>query len=929
MKRTPSIRWLLPAFLAAGLIVSFHDVVFRGRTLMTANFAPGTSPTGIGAYGYTGRREALRPVLDASGSARSHTPAAHVARRMVGRGELPLWNPHLAAGMPFLAEMPSALLFPPQWILLISDAPWVWESYWLLRIFLAGLGAGLYLRLMGSGRVAVLFGAYAYMLCGAHLSLLNVVHMNAAAVFPFLLCCAERAVRSPTRTAVGWLALALGLQILAGTAEGSAFALVFVGAYFLYRVFTLPERRKLLGRRLVGGLAAVLIGLALSAPMWIPFLEFLGLSYHVHPRGVGLQALPLVKFSQIVAPTILGPMWGYWDGSHPLSDPGYAGTTVCLLALLALLSGAALRSPWSFFAGAALFSILKVYGFPGFNWIVANLPPFDRSYTSVFLGTPLFLSLAVLAGAAVDRIARGEGSGLRSASLAMIALIGFFVWVYFPSAQARAAVTALLRGALPAVILALAVLVLSEIGRRGRLAAGGVAACLLGLLVIDLFVPIPRTRLDRDDLFREPPYVTFLGERRSEAPFRVIGTANILGPNWASAHGLDDIGAYTPLFVGRYDRWMRSMMGVTAPWVYTMNHALIPDLDVDGADLINLKYVIAPTTSTSDLHPGPRSQVIPGNVARGEILPGQEAGQTFLCTEDGLSAIGVLMALYARRNRGTLEFRLYEGVPEGRPIRVAWARMEEIRGNVHHLFRFDPVQGSRGKRFAFTLRSPDARPGNAVTVWAHPTGRYPEGQRLENGKPLEGDLGFEIHTTPPDARYHLAYDREVKIFENRRCLPRAYVVPEAEWASTSEEAFVRMKAEGFDPRRSVVLEGEGEAAGSGGALWRADGSRARVTTYGANQVVVAVDAKAPGYLVLVDTYFPGWQASVDGDRRPIRPANGLFRAVRVETGDREVRFSYRPGSFRVGLGCAFLAALALGGLFLGGSLRRRPARGPL
>jgi uncharacterized membrane protein YfhO len=65
--------------------------------------------------------------------------------------------------------------------------------------------------------------------------------------------------------------------------------------------------------------------------------------------------------------------------------------------------------------------------------------------------------------------------------------------------------------------------------------------------------------------------------------------------------------------------------------------------------------------------------------------------------------------------------------------------------------------------------------------------------------------------------------------------------------------------------------------------------------------------------LLLDTYFPGWKATVDGRTTPIYRADYNFRAVSLPEGAHTVTFTYRPLSFRLGLGTSgvMLGLLAL------------------
>lgn len=79
-----------------------------------------------------------------------------------------------------------------------------------------------------------------------------------------------------------------------------------------------------------------------------------------------------------------------------------------------------------------------------------------------------------------------------------------------------------------------------------------------------------------------------------------------------------------------------------------------------------------------------------------------------------------------------------------------------------------------------------------------------------------------------------------------------------------------------------------------------DPGSARVVQDQGEVVRIGVDADQASYLVLTDTWYPGWTAYVDGERTRIRRANHFFRGVPVEPDDREVVFRYEPASLRTG-----------------------------
>ncbi len=77
------------------------------------------------------------------------------------------------------------------------------------------------------------------------------------------------------------------------------------------------------------------------------------------------------------------------------------------------------------------------------------------------------------------------------------------------------------------------------------------------------------------------------------------------------------------------------------------------------------------------------------------------------------------------------------------------------------------------------------------------------------------------------------------------------------------------------------------------------------------RVELEVSAPRAGFLVLNDTYFPGWQARVDGVAAPIFRTNFFVRGVVVPAGTRRVVFEYRPLSLALGATLSGLGLLLL------------------
>jgi hypothetical protein len=82
-----------------------------------------------------------------------------------------------------------------------------------------------------------------------------------------------------------------------------------------------------------------------------------------------------------------------------------------------------------------------------------------------------------------------------------------------------------------------------------------------------------------------------------------------------------------------------------------------------------------------------------------------------------------------------------------------------------------------------------------------------------------------------------------------------------------------------------------------------------------NRFTATVTLEQGGYVVLSDTYYPGWRVFVDGEPQPLLRANYLFRAVAAPAGQHEIVFEYAPLSATVGLAISIASLVIWIGLW--------------
>ena len=170
----------------------------------------------------------------------------------------------------------------------------------------------------------------------------------------------------------------------------------------------------------------------------------------------------------------------------------------------------------------------------------------------------------------------------------------------------------------------------------------------------------------------------------------------------------------------------------------------------------------------------------------------------------------------------------------------------------------------------------------------------------------------------------VAYDAaDARIQVNPHALPRAFLVGRQQVVASEPEALAAVTAGAFRPRLAAVTEERVPGVPDRGAAGGPPGA-ATVTAYERERVAVRSTADRPSLLVLTDTWYPGWKATVDGRDATVHRVNYVTRGVAVPAGTHRVELRYEPASWRAGWIVTLLALLALAAAVAAGT--RRPAR---
>ncbi len=893
-------------------------------------------------------------------------------------GHLPLWNPYLFLGVPFLANPQAAVLYPLHWPLswLTPAQALIWSA--LLHVWLAaGFTYAYARRSFALSRPAAWLTGAIFGLGGFTLARIeNINQLNALAWLPATLWLYDETVR-----AAGWsrrirwgsaLAVVIALQLLAGHTQTFFVNMCGLAVYAAWPAVKgwrqpLPLRLRsarppkaslrrekhasLLLNRLLP-LLTVLPALLLCAAQLLPTLELNGLGL----RTGGLSYRQAASFSlrpRLLAQSLLPPFDGGLAQAFASEGYGeflgYVGVAALILVALGIRGcrkpdafpdahpgstgasgasgrGAACDAPLVL-AVTGFFLALGAYN-PVYYLLWRFVPGFDLFRAPARWLALAALGLAVLAGMGLDalghdaRPARTRAlwrskAGRVLAVLGAAGLVALLVLQQWPGWRTLA-------GWLAAALLAVALiraarrwpgpargglmaLALAELWLGGRalpftqatapfaLSLRNAPAALLAQTAgqpapgRDRFLSLSDIRYDPGDLAElRSLQADRLSPDAVERMVRAAKQVEVIAPNLPLLYQLPAVDGYDGglLPLGRY---------VQLQGLFVSPDLLVPDgrlreqLRAAPADrlldLTGVRYVI--TDKQRDLWADDvyYDLELPAPIAAGQALTLDLTGYpAFSATALGIvaeaeSVTGAEITLAAAGGATvTAPLQIAAAAAAPQPTRVALPEpITPTSLTVRNI-------GSTG----FTLRGLsliDGRTAAHTSVTVSPRGNF---RRIHSG--------------------------DVKLYERLAAPGRAWLVhgvrPIPEDAADADQAatLAALAAPGFDPRTEVVIAAEMPYQPPAAAT---SAESVTVLAYEAERVVVRADLASDGLLVLADTFYPGWLATVDGAPAPILRANLLFRAVALTPGSHEVTFTYRPSNWRIGAAISLLTLLAL------------------
>ena len=852
-------------------------------------------------------------------------PTKQLLAEQVRQGSLPLWNPYLLAGYPLTYNTQAGAFYPFTWPFYFLPVATAVDTIIIGQMMLGLLFMYGYLRSLRLKRLAAMAGAQVFMFNGLMLVWLEWQVVHAAIIWlPLQLYLVERIARKieygrsnlfkSILPDVVWAGLALGIPWLGGHWNWTLYTSMTLAAYALWRIWPLLQQQPARIRRQVAAAFALLLvlGIGLSLVQTLPAAVYLSQSHRQPFTLAESQERALLnRLVVLFIPNFFGnPIDLNWWGPRNFNE-----TTLYLGILPLLLTGVTLflrRDRVStFFAGWGLLGLLWSLGAP-FYWMLHVLPVFNGLFPSR-AAILVVICASVLAAMSLDKLLeQGALVGKHFSRIIwlLLALFGATAVPYFVIYRAEVLRTwdYLQPELLAALVLALAAGGLVMARWRGWLTPSvfGVLAVVLTMADLFWFGHGYNTIAQVDGaLYPDTAVAQFL--HTNSEPYRIVTLAEgiVFPPNSSMVERIENFSGYEPGILQRTMQFSNAAEGSNSIRAFRV---LLPLKGLNSPLLkaMNIKYIVSTHDFwLEDSVPG----VAQSEVDNWEVLrPNVPLGQRFSVDNAGLHRLDLRLQ-YSGSPDGLVTVRIFtaDGVLE---LAHANLNAADILSGEWHSFYFDSFPSEWGRDFYATVEF-GGQNGDVLMAVAEGD-VYPTGQMEAGGEPTTDDWTFATFYLP---RPELVFeDGKTRVYLNEGYFERVFVVAQAMIAATPDEALTAVTQQADNLHQIAIIELENQPPPPELGQNLAAPGQATIIDYAMNHVTIEANMQTAGFVMLADTYYPGWRATLDGQRTPVYRADYLLRAVYVPAGQHIIHFSFLPADFMVGAVVSGLTLLLAMGL---------------
>ena len=872
--------------------------------------------------------------------------------------DLQLWNPYIQSGtFPFKDIGWQSLYLPGIVVMRLFPNLFGYNLLLLFHYSMAGFFTFLFLTKLKLKNTASFIGGVTFMFSGflsAHKG--HHTMMMASAYLPVVLCFFESFVGSKKISMLFLSALAFGLSILADYTAVSMYIGMVTFPYIIFRVLTDPEShgkpilKKILAIAVISSVIFI-VGLLISAVEIVPILESLnyvtraGISYDFFASySFSFKLLPLLIFPYIYgthSPSFFQPAYfGPWNLTEMA---GYMGILPVLSAGLAFFLFRKKNEQIYFWTAVSFVAFMLVLGdsTPLYK-LMYRVPVYNMFRASARNWLEVNFAIAILSSYFVHYIITdGQLNKQRYYGGIHWITAGLFAIVLFILVAAKELIssqeikqlwlenTRIISPAvyIPLIIIFISIALLYLLYRyRGN-------RTLWILITITLFFDLFSFGHFHDTAY--PDYKFFQSKLNEVAEFfdsvntdknqyRVLSLnmmdfENQLYPSMNLLYGFNVTNGYSSIWLKDY----KDLTTFEANGLTTKKYQLLDNSRI--LSLLSTRYIITSDpvdknflqTLLVNTKTGSDKLIVDGfnNNAWNFFSPERVTDHSIVLKSKDLREVSLIQIPFGLQPKTnyevTFKARVPDSVTSGDNTLIVDFLGENYDG-LEQEAQFDAtMMTDEFQEFSTVFYSGETSPESAyLRFFTFSNMPYEiKDVRLITTSSAVQYWGNKQFASGTFFLYDKKYESStgVAVYENLNFLPRARFVENIIVAKDSAAVIgIMWYDDNFNPSATALVEGyAGNTNFHDGEVLSADYSNNSVVT-------LMVRTGQSGFLVLSDSWYPGWKAFVDGEETEIYKTNAVSRGVLIEgAGEHQVQFRFVPMSFYIGLGITSATLVAM------------------